>query len=192
MAKQRKLSAKDKKIQYVWQQIEYWLEFRFSNPIQIEVEAMTSLTSKYKVYSLTVLQQGQFTVYIDNKHLLDAKNDDLLDIIGREAIRIDFFSKGINIKETDEAFKSKLKEFHLPYYSIFPHDGLDLWEYTCLGCKKIIALTVKKVPDSKEFAYNPKKLTACCQKMIKEEGKRRFTNKECQELQGILTNKLEG
>lgn len=187
MAKQSKLSAKDKKLQYIWQQIEYWLEYRFNKPIKIEVDTMTSLTSKYKVYSLTVMKQGEFTVYVDNKHLLDAKNDDLLDIIGREAIRINFFSQGINIKETDEAYIAKLKEYHLPYYGIFPHDGMDLWEYTCLGCKRIIALTTKKIPDSKEFAYNPKKLTACCQKMIKEEGKRRFTNKECQSLQQIIS-----
>lgn len=190
MAKDRKLTAKEKKIQYVWQQIEFWLEFRFNNPILIEVDTMTSLTRKHKVYSLTTIQKGQIIVYIDNNYLLQAKTDDLLDIIGREAIRIDFFSKGINVKETDEAFIAKLKEYQLPYYSIFPQNGMDLWEYTCLGCKKIIALTVKKVPDSKEFAYNPKKLTSCCQKMIKEEGKRHFTNKECQELHHILQQKL--
>lgn len=190
MAKERKLTAKEKKVQYVWQQIEFWLEFRFNNPILIEVDVMTSLTRKHKVYSLSTIQKGQVIVYIDNSYLLTAKNDDLLDIIGREAIRIDYFSKGINIKETDAEYVAKLKEYQLPYYSVFPQDGMDLWEYTCLGCKKIIALTVKKIPDSKEFAYNPKKLTACCQKMVKEEGKRRFTNKECQELHHILQQKL--
>lgn len=185
---QRKLTAKDKKLQYIWQQIEYWLQFRFNNPIQVEVSTYTGLTRNQHVYSLTVIREGKYYVYVDNKYLIDAKTDDLLDIIGREAIKVDLFSKGINAKETDAVYVSKLKEFKLPYYGIFPQEGMDLWEYNCLGCKKNIAITTKRIPESKGFAYNPKKLTSCCKKMIKEEGKRRFTNAECQKIHGILTN----
>lgn len=185
--KPRKLSKRDQKIQYIWQQIESWLTHRFKLPIQIEVDVKTGLLKQYKVYSLTIFQNNQFYVYIDNRHLTQATKDDLLNIVGREALKIKYLAQGVAIKETDARYKKELQDYGLPYYDIFPQDGLALWEYRCIKCDKIITLSPKKLPKSANIIYNPKKLTDCCQAMIKESDvKTQYTNEECQKWAGLL------
>lgn len=185
------LSKKDKKIQYVWQQIEYWLEYRLHTPLQVEVVTRTGLVREHHVFSYTMIQRGQFIVVIDQKHLMDAKTDDLLNIAGREAIRISFYSRGKNINENSPEFIEQLKRYGLPWYSNLPQEGMDLYEYTCLKCQKLIALTPKKLAASKEIAFNPKKLTECCGAMIREsEGKHHYTNYELQQLRDLVGKNL--
>lgn len=182
-----KLSKKNKKIQYIWQQIEYWLQYRFKTPLQIEVDTQTGLTREYHIYSITTFKNNQFVVKVDNKHLMEATKDDLLNIVGREAIRIYLFTKGINAKETDAEYKKLLHDFGLPNYGVLPHEGVDFYEYRCSQCNRLMGLSVKRVPKSKGITYNPKTLSDCCGAVIKESDvKQHYSNQEAQKYYKLI------
>lgn len=195
----RKLSKSEEAVKYLWEQAENWLTYRFKRKdlhIQDIVE-QTGLTRKYNKYSFVVpkkeedpnhrgLMRTNFYLMVDKRYLLDANKEQLLEIAGRTALEIFFMVNGKKFKDTEEATKKALYKYGLPIYGKFPQQGLELHQYTCSSCDSIITLQERKIPKSRDIAYDPKKLTSCCNAIIKYDGKVAFTNEECQKLERFI------
>lgn len=187
---QLRLTKLEKNLKYVWEQIENWLEYRFKMPILVEVYDKTGLVRQFHHYSISRINpKGVFEVFIEAKVLREGKKDELLNVIGREACRIYLMAKNRRmITETDPEFKELVISFELPWYGTMPEEGMDMYEYRCLGCNEIITATPKKIPKSKAITYNPKKVTECCGAMIKEsDEKHHYTNEELQKIQHLIS-----
>ncbi len=189
MVKSRKEKVQDN-IKYIWLQTERFVKNYYHKDIQIEVWEEKRLLAKQHVYSRIAVVEGKINLYVDDNTLAEGKKDDLFDIAGRAGIWIGILlNTNKPVTETDPVYKNELKVYGMPYYDVFPQDGLQLHTYRCLKCKKTVALTMKKVPDSKKFAYNPNLRTDCCRAMIEYREKQHYTNEQLQKLKSFLNTK---
>lgn len=182
-----KLTKEEKQLKYFWIQVENWLTHRFKNSAKTEVKVITGLTRKAHVFAMSMIKNGSIITLIDKQFLNKSTKEKLVETAAREAIRIHFLTHGKTVKETDPEFKEQLDFYGLPYYDIYPEDGLDLYEYRCSDCQKIITLSRKKIPKSKKITYNPLKVTSCCKAVIKEsDQKQHYDNLELQRIKNII------
>lgn len=189
MVKSRKEKVQDN-IKYIWLQTERFVKNYYHKDIQIEVWEEKRLLAKQHVYSRIAVVEGKINLYVDDNTLAEGKKDDLFDIAGRAGIWIGILlNTNKPVTETDSVYKNELKVYGMPYYDVFPQDGLQLHTYRCLKCKKTVALTMTKVPDSKKFAYNPNLRTDCCRAMIEYREKQHYTNEQLQKLKSFLNTK---
>lgn len=197
--KKRKLTKTEQKVKYIWEQTENWLHFRFNRPdLYIhDIQEQTGLTKKYNKYSFVVpkkeadpnhkgLMRTNFYLFVDKRYMLDATKEQQLEIAGRASVEIMFMISGKRFKDSEIETKKMLYKYDLPIYGAFPHQGLTLHQYTCSSCERVITLRKRKYPKAKEIAYDPKKLTACCNAIIKYDGKLEFSNEDCQKLEKFI------
>lgn len=191
-------------VKYVWEQTELWLEHRFKRPdlYITDVQEQTGVARKANKYSFIIpkrervpnqgrLMRVNFYLVIDKRYLLDSNKEQHLEMAGRAAAEVLFMSKGQKFDDRDEVTANFLRQYGLPVYGGFPQQGLELHQYTCSECNNIIALTRRKIPKSKDIAYDPKKLSGCCNAIIKYDGKVEFTNEECQKYSKFINKDSE-
>lgn len=184
-----KLNKLEENLRYVWTQIENWLNHRFKMGMQVEVIEKKRMLKEFHQYSVSRMGgAGIPLVYIDEGYLRNAKKDELVDIAGREACRIYLMmQKRMMINEVDPDFRKLVESFELPWYDSLPQDGMDMYEYRCIKCKKLITVSPKKLPASKNITYNPNITTDCCGAMIKEsDDKHHYTNLELRKIKHLL------
>lgn len=191
----RKLTKVEEAVKYLWEQAENWLHFRFNRPdiyIQDIIE-QTGVTRKYNKYSFIIpkkeadperrgVMKTNFYLIVDKRYLLDAKKEQLLEMAGRASLEILFMVSGKVFKDSEEETQRYLHKYGLPIYGKFPHQGLELHQYSCSSCEQIITLQDRKLSKANNIAYDPKKLSSCCNAIIKYDGKLPFTNEECLKL----------
>lgn len=195
----RKLTKTEEAVKYIWEQAENWLHFRFKRPdLHIhDIQEQVGVVKKYNKYAFIVpkrephpIQRGamvtNFYLVVDKRYLLDANKEQRLEIAGRSALEVLFMVSGKKFDDRNDETKAYLHKYGLPKYGNFPHQGLTLHQYTCSSCGNIITLQDKKIPKSQEIAYNPKKLSGCCNAIIKYDGKVDFTNEDCQKLEKFI------
>lgn len=199
----RKLSKTDEAVKYIWEQAENWLHYRFNKKnLHIhDIQEQTGIAKKYNKYSFVIpkrepdpnhrgLMRTNFYLIIDKRYLLDAKKEQLVEIAGRSAVEILFMVSGKKFKDNDKETMKVLYQYGLPIYGNFPHQGLTLHQYSCSECDSIITLQERKIPKSRDIAYNPKKLSSCCNAIIKYDGRVEFTNEECQKLEKYIQSEV--
>lgn len=195
----RKLTKSEEAVKYIWEQTENWLHFRFKREDLLlhDIIEQTGVTKKYNKYSFVIPKKEPDTarpgfmrtnlyLIVDKRYMLDANKEQLLEIAGRTAMEIIFMVNGKKFKDNDEETKKALYTYGLPIYGNFPHQGLTLHQYTCSSCNKIITLQDRKIPQSRDIAYNPKKLSSCCNAIIKYDGRVEFSNEDCQKLEKFI------
>lgn len=200
----RKLNKTESAVKYVWEQAELWLEHRFKRPdLYIsDIQEQTGVARKTNKYSFIIpkrervpnqgsLMQTNYYLVIDKRYLLDANKEQRLEIAGRAAAEVLFMARGQRFDDRDELTEKFLQQYALPTYGEFPQQGLELHQYTCSQCDNVIALTRRKIPKSRDIAYDPKKLSACCDAIIKYDGKVEYSNEECQQFKQFI-NKERG
>lgn len=200
--RKRKLTKSEQKVKYIWEQAENWLHFRFKRPDLFihDIQEQTGITKKYNKYGFVVpkrepdpnhkgLMRTNFYLIIDKRYMLDATKEQQLEIAGRASVEILFMVNGKRFKDNDTESQKVLYQYGLPIYGNFPHQGLMLHQYTCSSCEKVITLQDRKIPKSKEIAYDPKKLSGCCNAIIKYDGNVEFSNEDCQKLEKLINSK---
>lgn len=195
----RKLTKTEKAVKYVWEQTELWLEHRFKRPdlYITDIQEQTGVAKKTNKYSFIIpkrervegqrgLMQTNFYLVIDKRYLLDVNKEQMLEIAGRAAAEVFFIARGQKFDDRDEFTANFLANYDLPVYGEFPQQGLEIHQYTCSSCGNIIALTRKKIPKSRDIAYDPKKLSECCSAIIKYDGKVHYSNEEAQKFKKFI------
>ena len=186
MVKSRKEKITDN-VKYIWLQTERFVKAYYNKDVQLEVWEQKRLLRDFHVYSKIEMKEGTLNLYVDELTLAEGKKDDLFDIAGRAGVWIGILlNTGKPVKETDPTFINELKAYGLPYYDVYPQDGALLHTYRCLKCRKIMALTTKKIPDSKKFAYNPNLRTECCKAMIEYRDIQHYTNGQLQKFKSLI------
>lgn len=190
----RKLNKTEVKVKYIWEQTEKWLKHRFNLNTHINnVIEQTGVARKYNKYAFIVptkepdpnrrgLQRTVFNLVIDKRYMLDANKEQQLEIAGRAALEVMFMLNNKKFSDRDIETQKALYQYGLPRYGNFPHQGLTLHQYSCSECDQIITLRERKIPKSKDIAYNPNMLSSCCDAIIKYDGRVEYTNEECQKL----------
>lgn len=195
----RKLNKTDEAVKYIWEQAENWLHFRFKRPdLNIyDIREQTGIAKKFNKYAFIVpkqepdpnrrgLMKTNFYLMIDKRYLLDANKEQRLEIAGRSASEIVFMVNGKKFNDRLRETQAFLYEYGLPHYGNFPHQGLMLHQYTCSSCEQVITLQDRKIPKSRDIAYDPKRLTSCCNAIIKYDGRLEYPNEECQKLEKFI------
>lgn len=199
--RKRKLNKTDKAVKYIWEQAENWLHFRFKRPdlFIYDIQEQTGVSKKFNKYAFIVPKQEpdpnrrgvnrtNFYLMIDKRYMLDANKEQMLEIAGRAALEIIFLVSGKKFSDRDKQTQAMLYKYGLPIYGNFPHQGLMLHQYTCSSCDNIITLQERKIPKSRDIAYDPKRLTSCCDAIIKYDGRVEFSNEECQKLERFINS----
>lgn len=201
MSRKRKLTKTEKKVKYIWEQAENWLHFRFNRQdLHIhDIIEQTGVTRKYNKYAFIIpkrepdpnhrgLMRTNFYLILDKRYMLDANTEQQLEIAGRAASEIIFMVNRKYFSDRDKEVQAFLYKYGLPHYGNFPHQGLTLHQYTCSSCDGVITLQDRKIPKSRDIAYDPKRLTSCCNAIIKYDGKVEFSNEECQKLERFINS----
>lgn len=204
MTRKRKLNKTERAVKYVWEQTELWLEHRFNRPDLFisDIQEQTGVARKTNKYSFIIpkrervpnqgrLMQTNFYLVIDKRYLIDSNKEQRLEMAGRAAAEVLFMARGHKFDDREESTANFLRQYSLPVYGEFPQQGLELHQYTCSECDNLIALTERKIPKSRDIAYDPKKLSGCCSAIIKYDGKVEFTNEECHQYKQFI-NKERG
>lgn len=183
----KKLTKEEVAIKYIWEQIERWLLFRYR--ITRKVIVLADYIQRDGLYSRVDYRGRDIYVTVDKGLLREGDKLEMLKVVGRSAVQIKFNIEGKDFNEEDEEVKEELTKYGLPVYGNIPQVGLKLRQYTCSKCDKIVRVSVRKVPKSEEFEYNPKKLTKCCHAVIKDDGWVHFTNQDAHRLLATVSMK---